>query len=195
MAAPAAAACSNPPQSKYKIARDCANPAAGSSAIRHCASPGSNRAVACFKTCRPRSALPPIFPVTAALVGFSSEITACFDASSLSTCRVSQFGTKFAFFGTQKRDSAHSAHAGPALPAAPNGSDEKNSTAYRHAAHRPPERFNRGGANRGTCNAAMLGASRRVRRHFDYSDLDLPFLKQWITPLLSISMTPILTAK
>ncbi len=78
---------------------------------------------------------------------------------------------------------------------ASTGSDEKDSTANRHATHCPPERFNRSGAGRGKYNAAVLGASRRFHHHFDYSDLDLPFLKQWTTPLRSTSMTPILTAK
>jgi hypothetical protein len=31
------------------------------------------------------------------------------------------------------------------------------------------------------------------RRDFDNSDLDLPFLKLWIIPLLLTSMNPILT--
>jgi hypothetical protein len=41
----------------------------------------------------------------------------------------------------------------------------------------------------------VLGASRRFHRHFDYSDLDLLFLKPWKIPSLSNLMNPILTAK
>jgi len=67
--------------------------------------------------------------------------------------------------------------------------------ANRHATHRPPEPFNLSGAGRGKYNAAVLGASRRLHRHFDYSDLDLPFLKQWTIPPPLILMNPISTAK
>src|SRR6266699_1144852 len=155
-----------------------------------------NRVRLCESSCRFVSH--PILRLSALQQGrllFQNLPTRICSPPNFSSRRVSHFGTKFAFFGTQKRDSAHCPHAGPALPAAPNGSDEKNSTAYRHATHRAPERVERSGASRGKCNAPVLGASRRFRRHFDYSDLDLPFLKQWTIPPLSPSMNPILTAK
>jgi hypothetical protein len=41
----------------------------------------------------------------------------------------------------------------------------------------------------------VVDTPRSFSPHFDYSDLDLSFLKQWTIPILSISMNPILTAK
>ena len=54
-------------------------------------------------------------------------------------------------------------------------------------------------AANGTCgekfDAADVDPARRFCSDFDYSDLDLPFLKLWIIPLLLNSMSPILTVK
>jgi hypothetical protein len=41
----------------------------------------------------------------------------------------------------------------------------------------------------------VVDTPRRFGLDFDYSDLDLSFLKPWTIPILSISMNPILTAK
>jgi hypothetical protein len=41
----------------------------------------------------------------------------------------------------------------------------------------------------------VVDTPRRFGPHFDYSDLDVFFLKPWKILLLSISMNPTLTAK
>ena len=50
-------------------------------------------------------------------------------------------------------------------------------------------------ASREKSNAAVVAAAWCFRVDFDYSDLDLSFLKPWIIPLLLSSMNPILTVK
>lgn len=73
------------------------------------------------------------------------------------------------------------------------GADEKSADA--HATRCSAEFLNRGRVAREKLNAAVVDTPRRFGPHFDYSDLDLSFLKQWTIPILSISMNPILTAK
>ncbi len=51
-----------------------------------------------------------------------------------------------------------------------------------------------GVASQNSLIAALVDTARRFGRDFDYSDLDLPFLKLWKIPL-SFLMNPILIAK
>ena len=72
---------------------------------------------------------------------------------------------------------------------------EKHSTAHPHATCCFAELLNRSGVAREKLTAVVLDTARRFGPHFDYSDLDVSFLKTWTIPILSLSMNPILTAK
>ena len=80
------------------------------------------------------------------------------------------------------------------MPDSPAAEMEKDRASYRHARRYCTGSFDSGGACREKFNAADVDPARRFCSDFDYSDLDLPFLKPWKILLLSSLMNPILTA-
>jgi hypothetical protein len=198
---PASSACRGTATCKCEIARNCANSTADSSTLNQAAPWQSSRAVTSSKTFRQRSDCCPSYPAAASTASFSADTIARFAAGTPSSACCGSSCAKPPSFWTEKRDGTRSTYAGAALQATPDGPDEEDATAYCHAANCAPEHLNRTGATgakhnaRCNPNADLLGAARHFRHHFDYSDLDLPFLKPWTIPPQSNSMNPILTAK
>ena len=199
----ASSACRETATYRCEIARNCANSTADSSTLNQAAPWQSSRAVTSSKTCRRRSNCCPSYPAAASAASFSTDAIARFGAGTPSSACCGCSCAKPPSFWTEKRDGTPSAYAGAALQTTPDGPDEKDSTAYCHAAKCTPEHLNRTGASasgekhnrRYNPNADLLGTARHFGHHFDYSDLDLPFLKPWTIPPQSNSMNPILTAK
>ena len=113
-------------------------------------------------------------PQPAVQEGGSSAILPAATTSTGAVKRRGHARTRSAVIGVDKRDSSHpSSH----------GSDEKDSTTCRHARSSTPECFNCCGGSGEKSNAAVVAAAWRFRFDFDYSNLDLSFLKLWIIPL------------
>ncbi len=104
-----------------------------------------------------------------------------------------------AFTEPEERDRADRAAAG-SDQIGTDGRDEKNSAADHDAGDRSQKRSAHRGARSGQdyrCNskATLLGRAWCFRCDFDYSNLELLFVKPWKIPQPSLSMNPPSTAK